>query len=278
MLLFALIFGIFSSAYSQQYNFSKGDSFTFSTTIDQLISQMMMGQQMEVTNLVESIETLEIMDVDNGVFTIKLTSTFNKTTVSSPQGTQTMSSDGNTTNDLAMKAVTGLSYSFKMDKSGQILEIMNLEDTRTQIREKLEGTSLAMVIPQILETYSEETQISNLDNKFNIYPETESTEWSKEKNLTLNSMPLSLTADYNLSGNEVIMDGDLTVSGKGTFNGMQLDMNLEGTQDGTFNIDPNNGAILTSESETLISGSVSAQGMTIPMSISFTTKLSMEKN
>ena len=268
----------FSTAAAQQYNFNKGDSFITTTSVDQIITQMMMGQEMEISNVVETVEQYDITAVDNGVFTIKVTSLSNKTTVGSPMGNQTMSSEGTSPNDLTMKAITGVEYSFTMNKSGNILEVTGTEAAQAHVKEVLEGTAMAQAIGQISAAFTEESLSSNLDTKFNIYPESPSSEWVKEKNLTLNSMPVSLRAEYSLTGNKVSMDGTMTISGQGIFNGMQLDMDMEGNQNGTYEINKESGAVLSSESEAEITGSVSAQGMTIPMVIVSTTKITMKKN
>ncbi|MFV1885295.1 MAG: DUF6263 family protein [Balneola sp.] len=269
---------LFSITVAQQYDFKKGDSYTVTTSVDQIITQMMMGQEMEITNQVETVEKYEISSVENGIFTIKVTSLSNKTTAGSPQGTVTMSSDGTSTTDLTMKAITGVEFSFKMDRSGRVLEVIGTEAAQAHVKNTLEGTPLAQSISQISSAYTEENLTSNLDTKFNIYPESPASEWTKEKNLTLNNMPVSLTSDYSLSGNEITTDGTLIISGKGAFNGMQLDMDMEGTQKGSYIINNESGAILSSESETEMNGSVSTQGITIPMYITSTTKTTMAKN
>jgi hypothetical protein len=273
-----VLFTALNIATAQQYDFKNGDSYTLTTSVDQVITQMMMGQEMEITNQVETVETYEVSAVENGVFTIKVTSISNKTTAGGPQGTITMSSEGTSISDLTMKAITGVEFSFKMNPSGKILEVIGTESAQAHIKKTLEGTPMAQSIAQISAAYNEESLTSNLDTKFNIYPESPSDEWTKEKTLNLNNMPVSISADYTLSGNEITANGKLTVSGKGVFNGMQLDMDMEGIQNGTFIINTDTGAVLSSETETEMTGSVSAQGMSIPMAISSTTKTTMTKN
>ena len=268
----------FGTTVAQQYSFSVGDSYTLTTENDQLINQMMMGQEMEITNNIISSEMYEITALEGDVYTIKVTTLSNKTTISSPQGTQTMSSDGTSPADLSMKALTGVEYSFTMNNTGEILDVTGLEEAQAYVKKQVEGTPLAQAAAQLTAAFTKDELMSNLDRKFSIYPDEPSNEWTIKKDLNLNNMPVSVSADYTLSGNEIKMDGTLTISGKGVFNGMQLDMDMSGTQKGTYLVDSESGAILSSNSVNDMNGTVGAQGMTIPMFISTTTKTTLEKN
>lgn len=276
-LAFTLTIATFGTGLAQQYSFSEGDSYTFTSEIDQLINQMMMGQEMEITSKITSSELYEVTAVEGDIFTIKVTTLHNKTTISSPQGTQTMSSDGTAPADLSMKALTGVNYSFTMDNTGEILDVMGMEEAQAYVKKQVEGTPLAQASTQLAATFTKDALMSNLDRKFSIYPDEPANEWNMVKDLNLNNMPVSVSSNYTLSENEIKMDGTLTISGKGTFNGMQLDMDMSGTQKGTYLVDSESGAVVSSSSVSDMNGTVGAQGMTIPMFISTTTKTTLEK-
>lgn len=261
------------------YNLKKGEVFTFKSDVDQTITQNMMGQQMEIKQAIGTTEKLEVLEVKDGIYTLSSTNLSTTQTISSPQGTQTMSSEGTSPFDKPMQILKGKTYTFTMNSSGKVLDVMGTDNIRTAIEKEIEGTPLASNIDQFMESFSKENLISTIEMKLNIYPTEDVEQWTKNSNVTLNSMPVVMDSEFlYASDNQILVNSQLSISGKGTFNGMQLDMDLAGTQEGTYKLNSESGMSEEFETTSNLEGSVGAQGMTIPMSILSVTKTTITKN
>ncbi len=281
LLLFTLFF-IATLAQARQisgYDLKKGDTFTITSDFDQDITQSIMGQQMEIKQLISTSEKLEVLDVKDGIFTLSSTNIFTKQTISSPMGSQTMDSNGNTQFDAPFKVLKGKTYQFTMNKYGEVLEIMGINELRATIEKEIAGTPLAANLEQLMDTFKEENLKSNLLIRYEIYPTTKVEQWTKQKSISLNNMPVDLNSEYLFIGDDQIMvNSELSISGKGAFNGMQLDMDLSGTNEGMYNLNSETGMSDTSEVTSNLEGSVEAQGMSIPMTILSVTTTTITKN
>ncbi len=281
LFLFIILFSV-SVAEARQvngYNLNAGDIYTLTTDTDVSIDQMMMGQALSTTQNASTSEKLEVMEVMNEIFTIQVTLMSSKLSMSSPMGAQSMSSEGETANDLLMKVQVGTSYSFKMDKKGKILEINGLDEVRTAIKEGLAGTAMAMAADQVASAYETQNIKSQWQTRFSIYPEEETNEWTSTGNYILNNMPVDLTSKFAMAGDtEIEVNSDLVIKGQGSFNGMTVDNDLSGTQGGTFTLDKSSGMPVSTELTSKLEGTVSAQGMSIPMTLNSTNKITIQKN
>lgn len=282
---FTLIFALFilSSNFANAwqvtgYNLKKGEVFTFKSDVDQTITQNMMGQQMEIKQAIGTTEKLEVLEVKDGIYTLSSTNLSTTQTISSPQGTQTMSSEGTSPFDKPMQILKGKTYTFTMNSSGKVFDVMGTDNIRAAIEKEIEGTPLASNIEQFMESFSKENLISTIEMKLNIYPTEDVEQWTKNSNVTLNSMPVVMDSEFLYASDiQILVNSQLSISGKGAFNGMQLDMDLTGTQEGTYNLNSETGMSEEFETTSNLEGSVGAQGMTIPMSILSVTKTIITK-
>ena len=281
-LLFALL--ILSSNFANAwqvtgYSLKKGDVYTFKSDVDQTITQNMMGQQMEIKQLISTSEKLEVLEVKDGTYTLSSTNLSTTQTISSPQGTQTMSSEGTAPFDKPMQILKGKTYTFTMNSAGEVLDIMGTDKIRSAIEKEIEGTPFASNIEQFMDPFSKDNLISTIEMKMNIYPTEEVEQWTKKSNVTINSMPVVMDSEFlYASDDQILVSSQLSISGQGAFNGMQLDMDLSGTQEGTYNLSSESGMSESFENTSNLEGSVGAQGMTIPMSILSVTKTTITKN
>ncbi len=281
LFLFIILFSV-SVVEAQQvsgYNLGVGDTYTLITDTDVSIDQMMMGQALSTTQNASTSEKLEVLEAMNNTFTIQVTLMSSKLSISSPMGSQSMSSEGETANDILMKVQVGTSYSFRMDNKGKILEINGLDEVRTAIKDGLAGTAMAMAADQVASAYVEQNIKSQWQTRFSIYPEEEASKWTSTGNYILNNMPVDLNSSFTMIGEtEIEVNSDLVIKGQGSFNGMAVDNDLSGTQGGTFTLDKNSGIPVSTELTSKLEGTVSAQGMSIPMTLVSVNKITIQKN
>lgn len=261
------------------YNLKEGSTFINTSKVDQTITQSMMGQSMEIKQLITSVEEIKVLKNNGDTFVLSSTNISSTAEASSIQGSQKMSSEGNTPADLGLKVLVGKTYEFTINKYGKVLEITGLEALKDSIRSNVAGTPIAATVEQLVSSFDEKNIRTNIENKFWIYPETPSEQWTTNREISMNGMPVTVASDYLFASDDQIMvNSVLTISGKSVQMGMEVDMALEGTQESMITLDTSNGISTLNESTSNLEGDVAAQGMTIPMKIlSITTNTFEQK-
>lgn len=281
-LIVAIVFAFSAIANAWQvsgYNLTKGDSYSSSSEVKQVITQTVMGQKSVINQDITTQEKLEVVEVNGSNFTLAATNVSTKLELSSIMFSQTIDSEGGTETDGVFRVLKGKSYQFTINELGEVLEITGLEEIQAAITEELQGSPLAAQAGQITAAYSEETIRANLENQFSIYPKDKAEAWSKKRDVSINGLPVTLDSQYLYEDDSTILvNSELTVSGKISQNGMELDATLEGTQEAKLTLDPKSGICTVYDASQLMDGSVTTQGMQIPMSVETSTKITTSKD
>lgn len=281
-LIVAIVFAFSAIANAWQvsgYNLTKGDSYSSSSEVKQVITQTVMGQKSVINQDITTQEKLEVVEVNGSNFTLAATNVSTKLELSSIMFSQTIDSEGGTETDGVFRVLKGKSYQFTINELGEVLEITGLEEIQAAITEELQGSPLAAQAGQITAAYSEETIRANLENQFSIYPKDKAEAWSKKRDVSINGLPVTLDSQYLYEDDSTILvNSELTVSGKISQNGMELDAALEGTQEAKLTLDPKSGICTVYDASQLMDGSVTTQGMQIPMSVETSTKITTSKD
>lgn len=249
------------------YNFTKGDTFTSNSVVDQVITQSVMGQSMEIKQITTTSEKIEVLGVSGDSFTLSLTNLSTKLEVNSPQGSQTIDSEGNGPSDGLYKALKGMSYQFTLSKNGTVSNITGLDAVRDSLTKELTGTPLAAALGQVLASFSDKSIQSSLENRFSIFAEDGSEQWTTSREMTINNMPVSTDSEYLYASDDVIMvNSQLSIKGKIVAMGTEMDADLSGTQESMMTLD-STGICTLLEVTSTIDGSVNAQGLTVPISV-----------
>lgn len=259
---------IFSAAITAQtkYNLTIGDSYLIESTMNQVISQMVMGSNQEIENTSTTTEKLEVTGFGGGEYTLTITNLKQLSKVKSPMGIQTIDSEDETTGEGLFAALKNTTYSFTMDEYGKIIDIIGLDELQEKVNANLGNNS--MLANQVGALFNTETIRNNLETRFTIYSPTGETSWTKNKEVTMNNLPFKIDTQFELTGdNSVKMSGDLSVAGSVTQMGMVVDMEMSGTQSGTYQLMEKSGMPSSVVSSSNITGSAKTQGMTIPMTI-----------
>lgn len=281
LFLFIILFSssIIEARQVTAYNLNVGDTYTITSDAEVNIDQMVFGQASTTVQKSGGTEKIEIIEKEGNVFTIQVTVISLTGELAGSIGSQSMSSEGDALADLPMKVQKGAMYSFTMDDKGNILEINGLEEIRNKIKTGLAGTSMAMAAKEVAKAYSDENIKSQWKIRFSIYPEEPADTWTISGDYMLNNFPAELTTWFEISGeNQITSNSELTLNGAGSFNGISLESNLIGGQTAEITVDSESGIPLSIESENKIEGTVTTQGMSIPMTINSTGKITIQKN
>jgi uncharacterized Zn finger protein len=248
-------------SYSLQYKFEKGRAYRFGDTITVNSTTEMMGQEMKSTSSVLSVTRAVATDVQSGGTTVFVVST-------DTMNVTITSSRGDTT--LAPREMIGKRTRFTMTKLG---DVTNRETIDTV---KIVGVMRAVGRRETIRFHA-----------FSAKPVKIGGQWTSTHSDTSDQMGgkmvLAWTLDYTLLAKEkrsgraclkVGYMGKVSVTGKGSMQGMEIFVEGSGTLNGKVFIDPTNGLPLFEESKAEMETSAAVTGqqnMTIPSSQSITT-------
>ncbi|GAB5407665.1 MAG: hypothetical protein BalsKO_00300 [Balneolaceae bacterium] len=280
-LLILIVILNYNSGYSFQtnsYTLEVGQVFLNTTTITTSTSVSVNGQLMDTEQKMISVEEYEVLEAKDGHFILSGKNISSKLEVSSGMGSQSLSSEGDSPADFTLKILKGKTYTFTMNEFGQITKITGLSEVRDSLASQVKGTPLEANLSQLTVPFEEENMMSTLENKFWIYPETNSETWNQSRSTSMNNMPANLDATYTrLSANELSVLSDLTIKGDAVQMGMPMKMDLTGTSKGTYDLDPNTGIVKRVVGSAKVSGTVNTQGMSLPITVFSDTNSIIEK-
>ncbi len=259
------------------YNLEVGQVFINTTTASTNTSVSVNGQLMDSGQESTSVDQYEVIEVNGDMFTLSAMNISTRVDANSMMGSQTIDSEGDTPTDLSLKVITGKTYTFTMNKFGHLLSVSGLLEVIDLIKSELEGTPLEANSDQLSAAFTEENVISTLENKFWIYPETESDSWNQSRSTSMNNMPAELNATYlRVSDNELSVSSDVTIAGDVIQMGMTMKMDVTGTSTGTYTLGSGTGMVMQVVGSLKMNGTINTQGMELPIAIFSDTNSKME--
>lgn len=272
--LFISLFLVYSATAFQvsSFNLEVGSSYHIKVNQSQVISQMIMGTPNAINTENEILELLEVEEVKaNGDYRLKLTILEQKTVVASPMISMVEDSENASIGSGLYPALKNSSYSFTMSNKGKILEIIGLDDIKKNLTNKL--SSNAQASAQIDAIFSEELIRSTLENRFSFFPTSDEMNWTEDKTVTMNAMPIEMATKYSYDSNSIIKAiSDITIDATTVQMGTNVDLDLTGNQNATYTLNEVTGIPSSLVSVGDIKGNASAAGMQIPMTIKTDTK------
>lgn len=254
------------------YNLTVGDSYHIKVNQSQEISQIIMGAPNTINTENESLELLEVEEVTSaGDYMLRLTVLEQKTVVSSPMMSMVEDTEKPDIGSGLYPALKNTSYTFIMSEKGRILGISGLEEIKKDLKSELAGNPQASA--QIEALFSEELIRSTLELRFSFFPDTQTMNWSENKTLTMNAMPIEMATDYSYTNNYTIdAVSKITIEATTVQMGTNVDLKLNGKQNASYTLHEVSGIPLSFESVNDVSGNAAAAGMQIPMTIKTDTK------
>jgi len=273
--LFSLLWLVSGTSFAFQvtsFNLNVGDTYLVDVNQTQEISQIFMGTPNTLNTINASNERVEVVAVTDGIYTLTVTTLTQRTEVSSPMMSQVLDSEDATTGDGLYAALKESSYSFTMDKTGEILSVDGLDEMIETIRAGL--TDNPMVAAQVDGILNEETIVSTLKQRYSFFPANGESEWTEEMVLTMNDMPITMNTTFSYETDSTIKGiSEITIAATTTQMGANVELDLTGKQTSTFTLNESTGFPTEFVSTSDISGNASTQGMQIPMTIRTNSKI-----
>lgn len=266
MLLFvaSVTFGQINS-----YKLEVGDKYEINQEVDITIDQEVMGSSMQTTQKVNTTDMLEVISANNNSYEFRYTSMSRKLVMNVPMaGEQVMDSEGTGPMDAAFKAMVNRTVIFTMDQYGQVLEFQGLDEAQESIKSELNGTPMAAQAGQLANAYSEEVLRAGIQSLMSFYSNEASKEWNKSFRTNMNQLPVQLEMKYwHDTDTSVLAEGTLVINGDVEQMGMAMKTDLTGLQNTIYDLSEN-GMPAKIQSKQEAEGTMTAQGMDIPMKLS----------
>lgn len=274
---------IAQKAYKLKFKPKQGEKYDAVTTIKSSITQSMMGQKMEI-NTIYAIDMLyEISKVaENSAINMtyeKLAMDMNVMGQNIRMSTD--ESDNSKPGSKTLNAIKGSTISVSLSPQGKVLEVKGTDE----LAERLGGAS-EMEKETLKTFFNKESLKSTMEQSFNFFPDKPikaGDAW--EKAVTVSS-PYKMISNnkYKLIKVEnglayIDVSGSVTTDGPQSLesNGMEMQVNLTGDQQGRFVVDETSGTVKESEIIQNLKGKMEMMGQEIPMDIKNEINLKMVK-
>ena len=280
MLVMSLLMTI-SMVYGQKpsgYNLKNGDKFSVTKVNKVTTIQEAMGQTIETKEEDTNMEELEVIAVNGDVYTIKVTSIRKIINISSPMMSQVVDTEQAGPQNAPFKKMIGKSFSFKMDKKGQVLELLGLDNMKAAMRKEMMAGQFPEATEDLLSVYEYNTVKNKLEDQFAIYNNGAGGTWSKKSTVVTSSVPVEVTTNYRWDNDKTILaQADMVVNSSVNMGGMDIKFALSGDQKTIIDLDPSNG--LPSKTQVIqeLKGSMNAQNTDIPMTATTETTTTVVK-
>ncbi len=273
----------------------EGDSYRLYNLIDQDINQVVMGQEQAVKQQIGMGYQYDVLSADEGVYQVKMTYYRIYFKQSGPMGDILYDSES-PPETLPMQAkgfagLMGQSLTLTFNERGIVTEVVGVDEMLANIMKEFEEIDPAMKAQMeqgMQRQFGAEAIKSQMETMFAIYPEDPvgvGDTWSKD--VTLNSgLPLKIATTYRVETIEngqakLAVKSDITAASDEPMNmgGMEIELDLSGTQNGTALMEVATGMVVNSEMEQRVSGDmiVNDGEMTWPLDMKTKTSLKREE-
>ncbi len=286
-----LAIGFSSTAKEKQLlrlNLTKGTTYEMTMDMTNKIDQEIMGNQVKMDQTMVMVISLTVEDqFPSGNFLIRYG--YDKMKISINAMGQTMNFDTSNPDENSpmfapMKSLTDIKLKMEITPRGDVVSIEGLDQyTKAFANNPQLSSTLSMFS-------SEEAFKSNFSQTFNYFPEEEigkGDSWDAtfkmpammNMEMAMNFQATGVSKDYVDLAVKSTINSDSPIEA----NGIKMDISIEGTQDGTMQINAEDGMVNTSEITQLFSmlmkmkNPQTNEDMEIPMKMNSTVKISTEK-
>ncbi|QNL52157.1 hypothetical protein H8S90_11580 [Olivibacter sp. SDN3] len=255
-------------------NLKQGLKYLYTTNTSQVISQEIMGNKMNIKQHTTIDYIYEVLKSNTNGLQIKTTYQSISISTDTPEGNISYDSKKQENNDSPFKdieAIVGKSFTMYVSPEGEVTQVEGMESIINSFAKDDPAQQL------LKQQFSDSAFINIMNAALNIYPNKEidlGESWRKDSSAEMAGlMATDMQNTYTLTdikGNDAVIS--LTsilklspLSGEGILSNMKI--NLQGTQKGTINTHITSGLIISSTINQEITGTLSAQGLEIPMNI-----------
>ncbi|WP_457652587.1 DUF6263 family protein [Rhodocaloribacter sp.] len=273
----------------------EGDSYRLYNLIDQDINQVVMGQEQAVKQQIGMGYRYDVLGVDEGVYQVKMTYYRVYFKQSGPMGDILYDSE-NPPETVPMQAkgfagLLGQSLTLTFDEMGHVQDVAGADEMLANVMKQFEEVDPAMKAQMeqgMRRQFGAEAIKSQMGTMFAIYPEDPvgvGDTWTRD--VTLNSgLPLKIATTYRVDALEdgqakLAVESNITAASDEPMNmgGMEIELDLSGTQNGTVLMEVATGMVVDSEIAQRVSGDmiVNDGAMTWPLDMKTKNTLKREQ-
>lgn len=261
-------------------DFTPSTMYHFTLSLSQKISQELMGSPIEATKTVKYTATSEIVRSDENGTTIKAIYEEIAVDIDMPQGHFTFNSGQDTTSSV-ITSIVNRPFLIYLDEEGKIEKEEGLDDIIEETQAIDQPAALALAG---LELFNEYRIAKIIASNFTVLPDHPleiGENWQKNSQQRINDQfNLDNTTTYTLESlNEdlawINLEGVVS-SSMGGENSLG-EVNMEGTQSGTIEVERSTGLILSNDTHQEVEGLMKAQGFEVPIKIITDSSMTGEK-
>ncbi|MCK4665239.1 hypothetical protein KAU33_00720 [Candidatus Dependentiae bacterium] len=259
-----------------------GEVYEQETVLDQKITQVVMGNSMEMDQKItmKYNQVVEEVDADGNIlFNVKYAA------VKFIQKTAAFTVEYDSDNPpkeippmaIGYDALVGLEFKMKMNNKGEVLEVFGIEEMFKKMRDKfkkslpdLSEEEFEKMMEIIEKSYGPESMVNNMKSMSGFYPDKPISvgyKW-KVENKSGPPLPLKLNTDYHFKEKK---DGILLITAQSTLESdpeaepmeigeMKMSYNVKGTQNGTIKLDQDTGLLIESKLLQKFEGTIKMTG------------------
>lgn len=292
--LYVLVIALFVSCSGNKevelkLNLEKGNKYYYKFVNQQDITQEMMGDTVEFKQSITWGYELEVLDVVDGIMTIK--TTYDHIKMSNDNQVFNLSYDSkeplDSTNMFAFVMSNFINKSFTMDVTpeGVVSNVQGFDEIFYSIITEL-GEDGEMIIQNLRSQFSEESVSENLELGFKIFPENKVKTGDAWYILNIVNGPFSMDIDNTYTLKSVkngiakieissTIKQDDEISGIAMLPGAEI--SIDGIQKGELSVDISTGLVIQSSISQSIKQLIKAQGMEIPVNLESKLEISAKK-
>ncbi len=247
-------------------------------SVKQDIQQQVQGQIISTDQNLINTDELEVIAVNDDVYTIKVTGVRRVISLQSPMGNTEMDSDNQDQNSLPLRVMNGKSYMVEMNRMGRILKVSGTSDMRGAMRNEFNGAGMGAVADQMLTNYSDDLLKNSMESLMAIYNQGNGVEWSIKTASVVNNIPVEMENTFSWGDDDTLVAmAKINVSGTMSVMGTEVNTEMNGNQETTIDLDVKTGMPKKVQAIQKVEGTLYATGITIPMTIISETSTTFEK-
>lgn len=272
------LFTIQSTEYDLGLNLKVGDIYKQVITIEQAISQEIMGQTIDINNDIEISTSYEVERMEKGNFVMKTAFTYMGMDMRTPMANVSITSEGDDDASAIFKSMMNKPFYAHMNRRGDIVDVEGLSDLVASV-----AGSGALSEEELSASFGEEAMKRNMQMAAALYPEKKVKVGEKwQKTVTVDSdMVMVMDIEYTLKSTSsdyfvVGAEGSIVVPNDkpSNVNGIPTIYNLAGTLSGEIKIDTKTRWVIDGELTQEIKGEVEMKASAnMPQDITFPMNL-----
>ncbi len=290
LLAIAFIISCNTQKMNVQLNLEEGQTYHQVMTSESIIVQNFQGQEMTMDMLIRGGLNYTVKGKEDDAFLIDMMYDSLTMIMNTPEQKIVMSSESTDTTNMyggIMRAFTGKSFTIKMNKTGEIVDVTGMDNLYEGMADEYPGMTeqqRQQFREQMKDALGKNAMKNNLEMATAIFPDEPVMIGDTWQIVTQMAKPFegTLTTTYELADTTSTaykVQGESIIESSGTESqsGQEISYTLDGTMTSNLVVDKKTGWINNADVEQKLSGNFEAQGISIPMDMTTSMKLETVK-